>query len=316
MLTEIHIFLTYKCTYECDHCFLYSNPEADGTITIQQIRNVLEESQKIGSVKWIYFEGGEPFLFYPLLVEGVKLARNMGFQVGIVTNAYWATSQKVAELKLRPLQELGLDFLSISDDIFHNRGRTDNFAKRALTVALKLGIPSSPICIQKPFVEALPGQGLEKGAPVVGGGAMFKGRAVDKLTEGLPQRPWDKLLQCPHEDLQSPSRVHLDSHGNIHLCQGVSMGNLWQRPLSELVAEYKAGEHPICAPLTMGGPAALARQYEVDHEEEYIDECHFCYLTRRALIDRFPTYLAPRQVYGLDQKNDLQQIDTHNDSRI
>ena len=78
------------------------------------------------------------------------------------------------------------------------------------------------------------------------------------------------------------------------------MGNMWQSPLSEIILQYKVDSHPICAPLTKGGPAALAKQYDVDHEEEYIDECHFCYLVRCALIDRFPTYLAPRQVYGLE----------------
>jgi hypothetical protein len=299
MLTHIHILLTYQCTFECDHCFLYSGPFAEGTMTLPQIRCVLDESRKIGSVKWIYFEGGEPFLYYPLLLEGVKLARNMGFQVGIVTNAYWAISEEDAELWLRPLHELGLDYLSISDDLFHYKEKDDNSAKRALTAAHKLGMQTSPICIQKPFVEALPGQGQDKGTPVIGGGAMFKGRAVEKLTIGLPRRPWHTLIQCPHEELQSPSRVHVDPHGHIHACQGISIGNMWQSPLSEIIHGYKVDSHPICAPITKGGPAALAKQYDVDHEEEYIDECHFCYLVRRALIDRFPTYLAPRQVYGL-----------------
>jgi hypothetical protein len=80
------------------------------------------------------------------------------------------------------------------------------------------------------------------------------------------------------------------------------MGNMWQRPLSELALEYKADSHPICGPLTKGGPAQLARQYDVDLEGEYVDECHFCYLVRRALVDRLPEYLAPRQVYGLGEK--------------
>lgn len=300
MLSDIHILLTYQCTFECDHCFLYSSPFAEGTMTLRQIRRVLGEARKIGSVKWIYFEGGEPFLFYPLLLEGVKIARNMGFQVGIVTNSYWATSAEDAELWLRPLHELGLDKLSISDDSFHYRVEEDNSAKRALTAAHKLGMQTSSISIQKPFAEALPGQGQDKGVPVIGGGAMFKGRAVEKLTAGLPQRPWHEFIECPHEELQSPSRVHVDPYGHIHACQGISIGNMWQTPLSALVQEYNAESHPICAPLIQGGPVALARQYDVDHEKEYIDECHFCYLVRCALIDRFPTYLAPRQVYGYE----------------
>ena len=80
------------------------------------------------------------------------------------------------------------------------------------------------------------------------------------------------------------------------------MGNMWQRPLSVLALEYKADSHPVCGPLTKGGLALLARQYDVKTEGEYVDECHFCYLVRRALVDRFPEYLAPRQVYELEEK--------------
>jgi len=298
MLTGIHLLMTYKCNLECDHCFLYSGPTAQGTMTLPQIRCVLDESRKIGSVEWIYFEGGEPFLFYPSLLHGVGLAREMGFKVGIVTNAYGAISEEDAEIWLRPLADLGVAYLSISDDSFHY-GEGDGPARRALAAARKLGIPTAPICIQKPFVEAMPGQHQNKGRPVIGGGAMFRGRAVEKLTAGLPRRSSDELIQCPHEELYSPSRVHVDPYGHVHLCQGLSMGNMWQRPLSELALEYEADSHPICGPLVKGGPLLLARQYHVDPDGAYVDECHFCYRVRRALIDRMPDYLAPKQVYGL-----------------
>jgi hypothetical protein len=303
MLTGVHLLMTYKCNLECDHCFVYSSPRAEGTMSLPQIRGVLDESRKIGSVEWIYFEGGEPFLFYPSMLEGIKIAGSMGFRVGVVTNAYGAISEEDAEVWLRPLAGLGVDDLSISDDSFHSdEGDQDTPAKRALAAAQRLGIPTSPISIQKPFVEAAPGEGQEKGDPVIGGGAMFKGRAVEKLTAGLPRRPWQTLSQCPHEDLQSPSRVHVDHYGNVHICQGLSMGNMWRRPLSVLALEYAADSHPVCGPLAEGGPALLANRYNVDHESGYVDECHFCYLVRRALIDRFPYYLAPRQVYGFEEE--------------
>jgi len=301
MLTGVHFLMTYRFNLECDHCFLYSGPQAQGTMTLPQIRSVLDESRKIGSVEWIYFEGGEPFLFYPSMLEEIRQARDMGFKVGIVNNAYGAISEYDAEVWLRPLADLGVAYLSISDDSFHY-GEGNGPAKRGLAAARKLGIPTAPICIQKPFVEAMPGQGQEKGNPVIGGGAMFKGRAVEKLTAGLPRRPCHELVNCPHEDLQSPSRVHVDCYGHVHLCQGLSMGNMWQRPLSTLALEYEAESHPICGPLIKGSPALLSRHYDVDPEGTYVDECHFCYLVRRALVDRFPEYLAPRQVYGLEEK--------------
>lgn len=301
MLTGIHILLTYKCTLECDHCFLYSGPNAHGTMTLPQIRCVLDESRKIGSVEWIYFEGGEPFLYYPSMLEGVRLAREMGFKVGIVTNAFGAISEADADVWFRPLADLGVNHLSISDDSFHY-GEGDSPAKYGLAAARRFGISTAPICIQNPRIEGNSEQGLEKGKSVIGGGAMFRGRAVEKLTAGLPRRSCHKLITCPHEDLRSPSRVHVDCYGHVHLCQGLSMGNMWQRPLSTLALEYEADSHPICAPLIKGGPALLAKQFDVDIEDEYVDECHFCYLIRRALTNRLPSYLAPRQVYGLEEK--------------
>jgi hypothetical protein len=78
------------------------------------------------------------------------------------------------------------------------------------------------------------------------------------------------------------------------------MGNMWKTTLSELVKNYNIEKHPICGPLFRGGPAQLARVYGVEHEDTYVDECHFCYLTRLALIEKFPEYLTPKQVYGLE----------------
>ncbi|MCJ7620618.1 MAG: radical SAM protein, partial [Anaerolineae bacterium] len=285
MLTGIHLLLTYTCNYECDHCFLYCGPHAEGTFTLEQLRVALDEAEKMGSVDIIYFEGGEPFLYYPLMVEGMRMAGDRGFQTGIVTNAYWATTEEDAELWLRPLVEREVGDLSLSDDDFHHGAGEDNPAKRASRAARRLGIPTDSICIDQPTVETGLDREQEKGRPVIGGGAMFRGRAVEKLVEGLPTRPWEELTRCPYEDLDEPGRVHLDAFGHVHLCQGLTMGNMWEIPLATLAHNYDPDSHPICGPLLEGGPALLAKQYAVQHEEEYVDECHFCYSLRLVLLD-------------------------------
>jgi organic radical activating enzyme len=299
MLTGIHFLLSYKCDSECDHCFLYSSPQAKGTFTLEQIKRVFDELAKIETIEWVYFEGGEPFLFYPLMHEGIRIAHGMGFKTGVVTNAYWATSEGDAELWLKPLQELGVSDVSISDDELHYEDKETSPAKHALNAARKLGISCGSIGIDKPTVEEGIDKEQAKGKPVIGGGVMFRGRAVEKLIEGLPRRPWEEFTECPYEDLKNPERVHLDAYGNIHLCQGISMGNMWDTPLSKIVKQYSADLHPICRPLVNGGPARLAKEYDIQHEDKYVDACHMCYLVRLALLDRFPQYLAPRLVYGL-----------------
>jgi organic radical activating enzyme len=297
-LKGVHFILTYMCNFECDHCFLFCRPDAKGVFTIDQIRNVLEECRKIGTVESICFEGGEPFLYHPLLCESVKLAHEKGFETAIETNTYWATTEEDAELWLKPLKSAGLSTIEVSDDTFHHGEKTDNSAKRALAAAKKMGLNVNSICIKKPQVQESGEQ--EKGKPIYLGGPKLRGRAAQKLIEGLPTKSYENFTECSREDLRNPDRVHIDSFGHVHLCQGLSMGNMWETPLSDLVNNYNPDAHPISGPMLKGGPSELAREYNLEHEDEYVDACHMCSMMCRALIDRFPNYIAPRQVYGLE----------------
>ena len=60
-LSSVHILLTYQCTLECDHCFVWSSPWQSGVLTLENLREVLYQSKGLGTVKSIYFEGGEPY---------------------------------------------------------------------------------------------------------------------------------------------------------------------------------------------------------------------------------------------------------------
>ena len=298
MLTGIHILLTLKCTNECDHCFLHCGPSREATFTIEQVRILIEQIKELGTVSIVYFEGGEPFLFYPLLLEGLRMVRAAGFEAGIVTNGYWATSVEDGLHWLRPIRDLGIVDFSVSDDEFHRLDKTDRKAEFAREAAQRLGIPSGAICIEAPSASVQPSDD-NRGKLLIGGGVLFKGRAAEKLTAGLPLRHCEELTTCPHEDLLSPERVHVDAYGNVHLCQGLSMGNIWEKPLPDLVRNYDAYKHPIVGPLLRGGPIALAKERGLAMSDCYVDECHLCYTARKVLLSRFPQHLAPKEAYGL-----------------
>jgi hypothetical protein len=301
MLEQIHFLLTYTCNYECDHCFLYCSPNAEGTFTLDQIQKVLDDAKKIQTVEWIYFEGGEPFLYYPLMLKGLQLAKAMGFKTGIVTNNYWATTIEDAKLWLKPIIESGIDDLSLSNDLFHNHDSEENSAIIAEEAAQELGFSVNSICIEKPSIQA---PSDDKGASVVGGGALFKGRAVEKLVNGLPTKSVENFVECKHEELVTPKRVHIDSFGNVQVCQGISIGNMWLKPLSKIIKEYDVAKHPICGPLSTGGPYELAQIYGIKLNDKFIDECHYCYTVRKELTNRFSEFLTPLQVYGISNSVD------------
>lgn len=294
MLTGLHVLLTYQCLYECDHCFLYSGPNAAGTFTLTGIRDAIEQAHAAG-VEWFYVEGGEPFLYYPLMLEALRLARQRGMRCGVVTNGYWATSEEDAEVWLRPFKELGIEDLSVSEDLFHSDDPEHSPSRAAYRAAERLGLPVGRICIEKPLVVE---DGQRHGVPVVGGDVCFRGRAVEKLTAGLPRRHHTCFTECTDEDLAEPGRVHLDPFGNVFVCQGLIIGNIVERPLGEIMRTYRPEEHPIVGPLLRGGPAELAHAYGLPEGDCYVSACHLCYLVRQGLLERFPEYLAPREVYG------------------
>lgn len=248
-------------------------------------------------IESICIEGGEPFLYYPLMLETLRVADKLNLKKMIVTNSYWATSVRDAMLWLEPIIEIGLDDLSVSDDIFHSDDLENSPAKNAVKAAKKLGLPAGSICIEKPVI--LSEKDIKRGEPVIGGDVIFKGRAVDKLTEGLPRRKFDCFTDCPYEDLTDPGRVHIDPFGNVFVCQGLSIGNIRKNPLSEIMSNYRPHEHPIIGPLLKGGPAELAKVFGLPDGDSYVSHCHLCYLIRKKLIDKFPEYLCPNQVYGI-----------------
>jgi len=294
-LTGLHLLLTYRCDMECDHCFVWGSPKQSGTMTFRDIQTILGQGRELGTVEWIYFEGGEPFLYYPILVRGVEEAVRMGFRVGIVTNGYWAITLEDAIKWLEPLSGKVED-LSVSSDLFHWDEKISQQARNACAAAEKLGIPAG-IIVTVGLDE--PGGEIPKGQLAVGEWkVMHRGRAAEGLVQGLPRRSWLEFTECPNEDLRRPERVHIDPSGYVHICQGISLGNLFQKGLTEICKRYDSERHPIVGPLLEGGPTELVRRYNLEHEESYVDACHLCYTARVKLRCRFPEILAPDQMYG------------------
>ena len=303
-INGLHILLTYACNLECDHCFVWGSPWQTGVLTMAQIEDVYKQAKDVEGIEEIYFEGGEAFLYYPVLVEAVGRAKQLGFSTGIVTNGYWATGLEDAWLWLRPLAAAGLDRIEISCDLFHGEEAEFTDGHPAITAAKQLGINTGTIAIDPPTGYRDPGE-QPPGETLTGGGVMYRGRAAEKLAAGLPRQPWASFTECPYEDLVDPGRIHLDPLGNLHLCQGISMGNLFEQPLKSLLEEYNYKDHPITGPLVDGGPAELVNRYELVHEPGYVDACHLCYSAREALRARFPAELGPEQMYGVTRDQGL-----------
>jgi hypothetical protein len=294
-ISGLHFLLTYQCTLECEHCFVWGSPRQSGVMTLTQIRALLNQASDLKTVTSVYFEGGEPFLYYATLLEAVRVAAGMGFEVGIVSNGFWATSYEDALAALEPFAGLVAD-LTASTDLFHWDEALSRQARAIADAAGHLGIPLGMITVAQP--EACEAPASNGQIPGGESQVMYRGRAAELLAGRAAGSAWEWFNACPHEDLREPGRVHVDPLGDIHLCQGIVLGNAFTTPLSEILAGYDPEAHPIAGPLLNGGPAELVRCYGLPHAESYADACHLCYSARKDLRERFPEILAPEQMYG------------------
>jgi hypothetical protein len=187
--------------------------------------------------------------------------------------------------------------LSLSSDLYHGESWQVKEVRNAVRAANGLKMKVGILSIKHPKAETSCPSEIE-GAKVGLSELMYKGRAATELAEDVDKKPWNEFTKCPYEDLVNPKRVHIDPLGYVHVCQGISIGNAWQKPFSEIIEEYNPYENPILEPLIHGGPAALIERFGLPHNLSYADACHLCYIARCTLRKKYPDLLSPNQMYG------------------
>jgi hypothetical protein len=322
-LEGIHFLVTYRCTYACDHCFVWGSPDADGTMTLAQLTSVVDQGAQLGLTD-VYFEGGEPTLAYPVVLAAAQRARERGLDVGIVSNCFWATSVADAKVWLAPFAELGVADLSLSSYAYFVEDADEEQLRNAVRAARELSIPVSVLEVGAPADIGVPG--VCSGDVVE---VMCKGRAAVALAPERASRPPEELVTCPFEDFTDPGRAHIGPDGELQVCQGISAGNVFAggdgpwpaagvpgaaadaagsdapapRPdgLRRVLDAYAPLARPVIREILAGGPRALAQATgHTPARSHYADECHLCYEVRAALraAGEYPAVLAPGQCYA------------------
>jgi hypothetical protein len=128
---------------------------------------------------------------------------------------------------------------------------------------------------------------------------MMVGRATERIPINEQFDDWQSSNTCPFKELDNPESIFIDPYGNTQICQGITIGNIWASPLKEIMDQRNIYSHPIYGPLIRNGPKGIIEEYDLSPLSGYIDACHLCYKTRQMLLDRFPEFLSPLQVYNL-----------------
>jgi radical SAM protein with 4Fe4S-binding SPASM domain len=101
----VGINLTDRCNFRC--CFCNIKEEGKRELSLHEIKKLLEDLKEL-SVEHVSFTGGEPFLRKDIF-EVLELAKELGFNVNVCTNA-----SLIDESKAKKLNELGIDWITVS----------------------------------------------------------------------------------------------------------------------------------------------------------------------------------------------------------
>src|SRR3989337_1600070 len=97
-LNEFWIHTNNSCNLECSHCLFESSPSGDAGMPAENIRNVMDESCRLGVFRF-YFTGGEPFVRRDIF-DLIKYAtEEKGNELIVLTNATLFGNGKRAGLR-------------------------------------------------------------------------------------------------------------------------------------------------------------------------------------------------------------------------
>ena len=298
MVTKLHILLTYNCSLKCKHCYVYSDQKAPGKISLSQISRFLNDGRKMDGIEWVYFGGGEPFTQYPLLLKAIQRARKLDYRVGVETNGYFARTDEAALRLLRPLANMGVEDLRVSNDAMHYQNPWTSPANRALSAARTLGIPNTLVRIATPGKTGDNPTSAPHADRINEPRFMYTGRAAEIYAKKNQKVDWSTLNRCPREDLADPDQVFVDAYGFVQICPGIAMGNACETPLNDILSNYDIQSNQVLSILADQGPAGLIELSGLPPGKKIVDACHGCFASRKQLIDEYPGLLGPRHVYG------------------
>lgn len=132
--------LTFQCTAECEHCGTISSPREKTWLPLDDILAAIDQAAKNG-YKIVTFTGGEATLAGKNLLLGIKKAVSHGLVARLVTNGYWANSDKAAKQRIEEFVFAGLTQINFSTGDQHARFIPLENIFRASRAALQARLP-------------------------------------------------------------------------------------------------------------------------------------------------------------------------------
>lgn len=137
----ITLLTTFKCTAACKNCCFHCGPAKQKMMTTKEMCHYIDKClNAFPDIKLIVFSGGECTISWEELKKSIFYAHNKGLRTRIVTNGWWATSYKIAKLKIKELLDVGLDEINFSTGDDHQKWIPFKYVRNASIIANRLGL--------------------------------------------------------------------------------------------------------------------------------------------------------------------------------
>jgi MoaA/NifB/PqqE/SkfB family radical SAM enzyme len=261
----------------------------------QEAISYIDQAKEIPTIQWISFTGGEPLMYPKLLEYLVKYASDKNFLTEVVTNCFWAETEKKAEDTLVKLVRAGLDVINISVDDFHQQHIPFEFVHNCYKVAMGFGMKVVIMCaVQKSSnlrvsdikqrlgnetIQILTQGQIRPSTQVVivETGFIPVGRGVK-----IPKDEWligEKNISGPCNlvlrDIGiSPLGIVLPCCSATSLLESVRLGNAKEDNLTRILE--RASLNPIFNNISTEGPSVMAERIGLKNIQ-CVNRCHLCY---------------------------------------
>jgi hypothetical protein len=274
----------------------------------QTLREALEAVTTFPRTPQLHMTGGEPFLHFGLLLDGVRLASELGITSYVETSAQWCTDQSEAVERFEILKQAGLQAVLISCSPFHAEKIPPVRTLEAVRAALEIFGSEGVIVYLPDFLRVIQAFELDRPTPLSryeeefgaegarrilwqGYSIISGGRSGYELGHLRPGNRAEAFAGTDCSvDILYAHHSHLDLYGNYisGFCGGLTVGDWHDMP--QLLIDFREGRYPpLIEILVERGPYGLFEFSQARHgyrplPDGYAGKCHLCVDVRRHLV--------------------------------
>lgn len=317
-ITGITWITTYNCNIACNHCF-FNTKGPQKYMSPDLIDISLNQFKLDKHIFWHHLSGGEIFLQTEKLIQIVKnIRKHFKKDIGISTNGFWATNEKKTREIVCTLAENGVSGIAISADYYHQKHMNLEGPEILARVVNSSGLKTHSYIMGARLNNDVEGadkinqtsnqiaeqvkQEMEIPLALATERSIGKGCLINQpKKKGIPQGMCTELNTCLGERSPfNPAMVWIDPYGNVMICYGIIIGNVYQQKLKDIIGNYNPNNYPLLLKLASEGPKGIykvACDKGMNKHKEFYDECDLCYQSRSYLKNEYPGLLGPKECY-------------------